>query len=150
MSQSKGPESRARLSRIALSQLEGEPQIFRDPVTHKWVKARYKAERQELVARYAEWEIIGQPEYRRASGVGFNPSVTQLVRQLRKNFAQYLALTPLLKTPMNRLVVRITLRKHVPLRAGVENPNLLRAQSAPELACDRNDDLECSLRENAP
>ena len=73
MSQSKGPESRARLSRIALSQLEGEPQIFRDPVTHKWVKARYKAERQELEARYKEWEIIGEPEYRRPGGGAFSP-----------------------------------------------------------------------------
>lgn|SRR4030095_14972671 len=40
------------------------PFRFHDPLSHRWVKARYKAERHELVARYAEWEIIGEPELR--------------------------------------------------------------------------------------
>ena len=47
-----------------------------DPVTGRWVRARYKAERRELVQRYAQWEIIGAPEIGRV-GVGtsdtFNP-----------------------------------------------------------------------------
>ncbi len=38
------------------------PFRFRDPVTRKWVKARYVAERHE--ARYSEWEIIAPPELR--------------------------------------------------------------------------------------
>jgi hypothetical protein len=46
---------------------------FRDPVTGKWVKARYVAERRELEARYREWEIIGEPEYRQPVGQAFNP-----------------------------------------------------------------------------
>ena len=33
-------------------------------MTGKWVKARYVAERHEIAARYAEWEIIGPPEIR--------------------------------------------------------------------------------------
>jgi hypothetical protein len=41
--------------------------------SHKWMKARYKAERSELVARCAEWEIIGEPELRRAQSGSFNP-----------------------------------------------------------------------------
>ena len=41
------------------------PFRFRDPVSGKWVKARYVAGRHEIVARYREWEIIGEPEYRR-------------------------------------------------------------------------------------
>jgi len=49
------------------------PFRFRDPVTDKWVKARYKAERHELEARCAECEIIAEPEYRIPSGEGFNP-----------------------------------------------------------------------------
>src|SRR5579864_4819696 len=49
-------------------------------------------------------------------------SVAQLVRQLRQYLAQNLALAPLLETPMDRLVVRIALRQHVPLRTGIENP----------------------------
>src|SRR4030095_14520508 len=49
-------------------------------------------------------------------------TVTQFVGQLRKNLAQYLAFAPLLEAAMHCLVVRIALRKHVPLRAGVQNP----------------------------
>jgi hypothetical protein len=41
------------------------PFRFRDPVSGKWVKARYVAERHEIIARYREWQIIGGPEYRR-------------------------------------------------------------------------------------
>jgi hypothetical protein len=39
----------------------------------KWVRARYVAERHELEARYAAWEIIGEPEYRRPIGAAFSP-----------------------------------------------------------------------------
>ncbi len=49
------------------------PFRFRDPVTHKWVKGRYKAERHELVARYAEREIIGEPEVRPQQDGAFSP-----------------------------------------------------------------------------
>lgn len=35
---------------------------YRDPRTGKWIRARYRAERHELAARYAECEIIGDPE----------------------------------------------------------------------------------------
>ncbi len=37
---------------------------YRDPRTGKWICARYRAERHEIAARYAEWEIIGPPEIR--------------------------------------------------------------------------------------
>jgi hypothetical protein len=30
----------------------------------KWIRARYRAERQEIAARFAEWEITGPPEIR--------------------------------------------------------------------------------------
>jgi hypothetical protein len=38
------------------------PFRFRDPVTHKWVNARYVAERHELEAQYPESEIIDESE----------------------------------------------------------------------------------------
>ncbi len=44
--------------------LELFPFRFGDPVTGKWVRARYVATRQEIAARYVEWEIIGPPEIR--------------------------------------------------------------------------------------
>ncbi len=37
---------------------------YRDARTGKWIRARYRAERHEIAARYVEWEIIGPPEIR--------------------------------------------------------------------------------------
>ncbi len=37
---------------------------YRDLLTGKWVSARYLATRNEIAARYAEWEITGPPEVR--------------------------------------------------------------------------------------
>ena len=48
--------------------------------------------------------------------------LAQRVRQLRQNPAQHLTFAPLLNPSMDRLVVGIALRQHVPLRAGVQNP----------------------------
>ena len=47
-----------------MPRLELFPFRYRDPVNRKWVRARYVAERHEIAARYAEWEIIGPPEIR--------------------------------------------------------------------------------------
>ena len=49
------------------------PFRFRDPVSGKWVRARYVAEPHEIAARYTEWEIIGPPELRRSLGAAFSP-----------------------------------------------------------------------------
>jgi hypothetical protein len=40
------------------------PFRYRSPITGKWVKARYVAERHEIKAQHTEWEIIGPPEIR--------------------------------------------------------------------------------------
>jgi hypothetical protein len=45
----------------------------RDPVSGKWVRARYVAERHEIASRYAEWEITGPPEILRSRGGAFSP-----------------------------------------------------------------------------
>jgi hypothetical protein len=39
--------------------LELFPFRFRDPLTGKWVRARYVAERHVIAERYAEYENIG-------------------------------------------------------------------------------------------
>jgi len=44
--------------------LELFPFRFRDPLTGKWVRARYVAERHIIAERYAEFEIVGPPEIR--------------------------------------------------------------------------------------
>ena len=46
----------------------------------------------------------------------------QDIGHIRQRCADHFALAPLLKAAMNRLVVRIALRKHMPLRAGVQDP----------------------------
>jgi hypothetical protein len=53
--------------------LELYPFRYRDPLTDKWVRARYVAELHEI-ARYVEWEIVGPPEIRsRGYSGSFNP-----------------------------------------------------------------------------
>ena len=55
---------------------------YRNPLTGKWVKARYLAERHEIAARYADWEIIGLAEIRHGDdwGAGFNPMRSSVPR----------------------------------------------------------------------
>ena len=48
--------------------------------------------------------------------------LAQRIRQLRENLSQYLTLPPLLEPTMHRFVIGIALRQHVPLGAGVQNP----------------------------
>jgi len=47
-----------------MPRLELFPFRYRDRVSGKWVRARYVAERHEIAACYAQWEIIGPPEIR--------------------------------------------------------------------------------------
>ena len=47
-----------------MGRVELFPFRFRDPVTGRWVKARYRAERDEIERRYVEYEIVGPAEVR--------------------------------------------------------------------------------------
>ena len=49
-------------------------------------------------------------------------ALAKLVGDVGQNLAQNLVATPRLEAPMHSFVVRIALRQHVPLRAGVQNP----------------------------
>jgi hypothetical protein len=50
------------------------PFRYRHPRTNKWVNARYKAELHEIRARFAEWEITGEPMVINGDDGGtFNP-----------------------------------------------------------------------------
>jgi hypothetical protein len=53
--------------------LELFPFRYREPLTGRWVKARYKATREDIAARHAEWEITGSAELRRPIGRAFSP-----------------------------------------------------------------------------
>lgn len=50
------------------------PFRFRDPLTGRWVKARYLAEMEMLRARYADYEILGPPEVREVDEGWFHPA----------------------------------------------------------------------------
>lgn len=49
------------------------PFRFFDDVRGRWIRARYAATREEIASRYARWEIIGEPEMRRAEVGTFSP-----------------------------------------------------------------------------
>ena len=51
------------------------PFRYRDPLTGKWIRARYRAELHEIRARYREAEVTGPAEFRYPTGGGgtFNP-----------------------------------------------------------------------------
>ena len=49
------------------------PFRFRDPVTGKWVRARYRATVQDIAARYATWEITGPVSRPASPSTGFDP-----------------------------------------------------------------------------
>jgi hypothetical protein len=49
------------------------PFRFRDPQTGKWTRARYRASLADIEGRYADWELIGEPEYRSGDGQMFSP-----------------------------------------------------------------------------
>ena len=46
---------------------------FLDPVSGRWVRARYRATRTEIALRYANFEVEGEPERRPREAAGFNP-----------------------------------------------------------------------------
>lgn len=56
-----------------MTYVELHPFRFRDPLTGKWVRGRYKATLEELKARYAEFEVTGPMEVRDGDGAMFHP-----------------------------------------------------------------------------
>ena len=59
------------------------PFRYRDPLTGRWIKARYKATREDIAAGHAEWEIIGPAEVRDpdASARRFDPTAPSISRR---------------------------------------------------------------------
>jgi hypothetical protein len=49
------------------------PFRYRDPVTGKWVRARYRATVEDIQARYARWEITGPVGRPASASRGFDP-----------------------------------------------------------------------------
>jgi hypothetical protein len=49
------------------------PFRYKDPVTGKWVRARYRAALETIAARYGTWELTGAPSVPARIGNGYNP-----------------------------------------------------------------------------
>jgi hypothetical protein len=60
--------------------IELYPFRFRDRLTGHWVRARYRATRTDIAARYAEWEVTGPPELREPLNTAFTPFVRPAVK----------------------------------------------------------------------
>ena len=70
-----------------MPRLELFPFRYRDPRTGKWIRARYRAERQEIAARHSEgWEIIGPAEVRDVDpeARAFSPFKQMMDAELRR------------------------------------------------------------------
>lgn len=63
--------------RTRMPRLELFPFRLRDPVSGRWVRARYVAERHEIEKRYAEWKIVGPAEIRNVEPSAAFQSVTE-------------------------------------------------------------------------
>jgi hypothetical protein len=81
------------------------PFRFRDAVTGKWTRARYRATLVDIAERYSDWELIGEPEYRTGDGQMFSPF-------RRLGFEETLELDPLVDQSEAWLVACF-LRRHV-------------------------------------
>jgi hypothetical protein len=95
------------------------PFRFRDVVTGKWSKARYVATREDIEARYAEWEIVGQPEIREAGRTGyFSPYRLISNAELKRLEEPRAQLNPHLEQPpaiddVERFLVSLFLRRYM-------------------------------------
>ena len=101
--------------------LELFPFRYRDPVTGKWVRARYCAELHEIAKRHTEFEIAGPPEIRDVDPEGrrFNPHFELMMNaELRRYSERPPGLRPHLLTPpaidaIEAYLVRLFLRRYV-------------------------------------
>lgn len=88
------------------------PFRFRDPVTGKWVRARYKAERDVIAERYppGDYEITGPPEERECgdSASYFNPGGPRQVAPPAEGIER----APLL-SDVERYLVLVFLRRYI-------------------------------------
>jgi hypothetical protein len=95
------------------------PFRYRDPLTGRWVRARYKASIEAISQRYATWELTGQAEVRTPIGRWFSPHGKLITHaELRRLEEPPLAINPHLNRPpgidqVECALVRVFLRRYV-------------------------------------
>jgi hypothetical protein len=104
-----------------MPRLELFPFRYRDPVTGKWIRARYRAERHEIALRHAEYEITGPAEIRDIdpSARRFTPHSrsmangdSELAREPPPELQPHLE-TPSMVDAAEAALVRLFLRRYV-------------------------------------
>jgi hypothetical protein len=91
---------------------------YRDLRTGKWIRARYRAERQEIAARHTEFEIIGPPEIRDVDpdAPRFTPHFKLMMNAELRRYSERppeLLTTPPAIDGLERLLLRAFLRRYV-------------------------------------
>jgi hypothetical protein len=90
------------------------PFRYKDPVTGKWVRARYRASLDNIAARYATWELTGAPSVPAPTAGGYNPHRRVVShRELSRISEPPLKLVSSLEDGVERALVRIFLRRYV-------------------------------------
>jgi hypothetical protein len=96
------------------------PFRYRDPVSGKWKRARHVAERHEIAAQHAEWEILGPPGIRDVdpNARHFHPYRMIEHAELRRLQEQPLQINPHLEQlpaidATERFLVALFLRRYV-------------------------------------
>jgi hypothetical protein len=90
------------------------PFRYKDPMTGKWVRARYRATLADIAARYATWEVTGPASVPSGRSIGFDP-----YRKVVPH-AQWVSLTepplqldPALHDALETALLQVFLRRYV-------------------------------------
>lgn len=106
------PHSGATIHRRPV--LELYPFRFRDPLTGKWVRARYVAEFHDIRQRYAEWEITGEPEIRHVPDDPLALSAAHVARNSTRHRPRAYVLTR--TSPCLRQQIRVSTVRNLRIR----------------------------------
>jgi hypothetical protein len=90
------------------------PFRFKDPVTGKWIRARYRARLADIASRYATFEITGPAAIPAAPSSGFDPHRKLMTHaELARRADAPVELDPPLPDALERTLVQAFLRRYV-------------------------------------
>src|SRR5690242_4481615 len=98
----------------AMGRRELHPFRYKDPITGKWVRARYRATLADIAARYATWEVTGPPSVMPGTSIGFDPYRKVVPHAEWTRITEPAPdLAPALDDACERALVQIFLRRYV-------------------------------------